>query len=74
MKEAEFFRWWVPSPWGGPKLHLTRYRMTVQEAQQRFPGCKADPTSREVRMLPETPEEATIPGDAPYARGRGPRG
>lgn len=68
MKETEFYQWWVPDRWSG-KLYLSRYRMTVQEAQRRFPGCKPDLSSREVRMLPETPEEATIPSDAPYARG-----
>ena len=67
MKEVEFFRWYIPEFSSG-KLYLSRYRMSVEQAQKRFPGCKPDPRTREVWSLPETPEESVIPADAPYAR------
>ena len=67
MKETEFYRWWVPDAWSG-KLGLTRYKMTVADAQERFPGCKPDPQSREVRDLPETREELMRSATSPYRR------
>ena len=60
MKEVEFFRWYIPEFSSG-KLYLSRYKMTVADAQARFPGCKPELGSREVRLLPG-------PRDSPIER------
>jgi hypothetical protein len=58
VKQVEFFRFWLPPNAWNKKPYLSTYRMTVEEAAQRFPGAKPDPLTREVRNCPETPEEA----------------
>jgi hypothetical protein len=59
MRPVEFFRFYVV-PLGGKKPSLTSYRMTLADAQARFPGCKPEPSSREVRMLPEPGEKVKM--------------
>ena len=52
MPDTEHFRWYVPYKYGPKqgKLHLTRWRMTVEEARARYgPDVQPDPLSREVR-------------------------
>ena len=66
MKQVEFYQWWVPDLLTG-QMRLTPQKMSVQDAQQCYPGYKPEPTSREVRLLPETPDEATALADAPCA-------
>lgn len=57
MKPTEFFRWWVPDERRAGKLRLTRYAMTREQAAEAFPGAEPNLATREVRELPETPEE-----------------
>lgn len=53
MKETELFRWYIPK-FSSSKLYLSRYHMSVEQAQRGYPGCNPDPMTREVWMLPET--------------------
>ena len=49
---------------------------TIGYPTRRTPAsssCEPGPGSREMRLLPEMPAEATIPSGAPYAFGRGTR-
>ena len=55
MRRVEFWRWMVPGIKG--KLHATRYEMTEEMAQKRYPGCQRVPGTCVTRDLPETPEE-----------------
>jgi hypothetical protein len=60
MRETEFFLWWLPpEPHRGPraKPRLSTYKMSAEEAAKRG-ALRAEPTSREVRMIPETREES----------------
>jgi len=52
VKQVEFFRFWLPPNARSKKPHLPTYRMTVEDAAERFPGAKPDPMSREVRNRP----------------------
>src|SRR5262249_40644090 len=57
MKQVEFFRWWIPDDREPSKLRRTNYVMTRKQAAERFPGARPDEATREVRLLPETPDE-----------------
>jgi hypothetical protein len=61
MKQTEFWRWRYIDPESGA-LKVTRYRMTAEDAQQRFPGAQPVEGSREVHNLPEGPHEWDCPG------------
>lgn len=50
--ETEFFQWVVPHGFKPGKTTKTRYKMTREDAQARFPGCTEVAGSREVRHLP----------------------
>ena len=57
MKDVEFFNFMMP-PWGASKKpHASRWKMTIEEAAKRHPGCPPILSTREVRTLPETDEE-----------------
>src|SRR5689334_17681591 len=58
MKQVELYRWWIPDERRPGKVRLTGYAMTREQAAERFPGAQADEATREVRELPETPDEA----------------
>lgn len=60
MKPQELYRYWVTDP-GKKKLRLTRYALTPEEAEKRYPGAKPDLSSKEVRMVPETEAELHPP-------------
>src|SRR4051794_29086565 len=49
MGDLVLYRWWIPGPPWKPAPRLTTYRMTEQDARQRFPGAKPEPWTREVR-------------------------
>ena len=56
MKTVEFWKWRYTDPeTGAPRV--TSYRMTVEEAQQRFPDAQAVEGTCEIRDLPESPDE-----------------
>lgn len=60
MRPVEFFRWYLPpEPHRGPraKPRLSSYAMSAEEAA-RVGALRPEPTSREVRLIPETPEES----------------
>jgi hypothetical protein len=53
VKPTEFFKFWVPNERRPGKLRLTTYRMTREQAEERFPGAEPDLRTLEVRNLPE---------------------
>jgi hypothetical protein len=57
VKPTEFFKWWVPDERRPGKLRLTTYRMTREQAAERFPGAEPDLRTLEVRNLPEPGDE-----------------
>jgi hypothetical protein len=68
VKQTEFFKFWVPDERRLGKKRLTAYRMTREQAAERFPGAEPDLRTLEVRSLPETPDEAL--GSTHTGRGR----
>jgi len=68
MKPTPFYRWEYADPETG-RRRVTSYRMTRAEAQKRFPGAIAVPTSLEWRNLP-APAEEWNPAGKPRARPR----
>lgn len=57
MKVAEFYNFTLPPDAWNKKPHLSRWKMTMEEAAARYPGAVPDLLSKEVRRLPETDEE-----------------
>ena len=57
MKQVEFFNWNLPPDAWNKKPHLSGWKMSREDAQQRYPGATPDQWTREVRKCPETPEE-----------------
>jgi hypothetical protein len=49
METLHLWRWWLPTIDG--KLKPSRWRMTEQEAQARYPGCNKVEGSLEVRQF-----------------------
>lgn len=49
---TEFFNFLVPHEFKPGKTIRTGYKMSREEAQERFPGCLPVEGSREVRNLP----------------------
>ena len=58
MKEVEFFNWQLPPDIWRKKGGKSSYKMTREEAARRYPGAEPILSSREVRPVPETEEEA----------------
>jgi thiamine pyrophosphate-dependent acetolactate synthase large subunit-like protein len=56
VKQVEYFRWWVTAP-GRPRPYLTSFPMDAQEAAANYPGARPEPSTREVRQLPDTDAE-----------------
>jgi hypothetical protein len=56
MKPTEFYKWFVTAPETGARKRTT-YRMTREDAEERFPGAEPDLDTLEVRNLPESPDE-----------------
>jgi hypothetical protein len=59
MRAVEYFLWYLPpEPHRGPraKPRLSTYKMSAEDAAKRG-AIRPEPTSREVRMIPETREE-----------------
>lgn len=49
---TEYFLWYVPDERTG-ELRLTKYKLSRADAERAFPGTVPDPSSREVRDVPE---------------------
>lgn len=56
MKQVEYFFWFLPNANPRGKPYLSRWKMSEEEAKARG-ATRPDPGSREVREVPETPEE-----------------
>lgn len=64
MKEVEHFTFMMPPSIWKKKPHPSSFKMTMEHAAKSHPGAVPILSSREVRRLPETPEEMmrlTIP-------------
>ena len=61
MKSTEFFLWLITDERTG-KRRRTRHRMTREYALAEYPGAEPDPSTREIRDLPESPEEHHLTG------------
>jgi hypothetical protein len=68
MRRVEFFRWWVTAP-GRKRPYLTSFPMDAQTAASQYPGARPEPTTREVRQVPET--EAERDAHAPHRQSAG---
>lgn len=60
MKSVEFYRWFLPPDRMNKKPRLSSWKMSAQEAQARYPGATPEPTSREVREVPDAPGEGGV--------------
>ena len=56
MKRVEAFRWKFYDAMLRAE-RLSTFHMTREEAEQRFPGAVPDLSTREVRYLPEHPDD-----------------
>jgi hypothetical protein len=56
MQEVELFRWWVTAP-GRRRPYLTSFLMDAATAQATYPGARPDPSTRIVRLVPNTEAE-----------------
>jgi hypothetical protein len=56
MKRTGYYLWLIPDKLTG-KPRRTRYRMTVEEAQERYPGAVSVEGSVQWHDLPETDAE-----------------
>lgn len=59
VKEVEAFRWHLPpKPWAGPraKPYLSAWKFTAEDAA-KLGALRPDPTTRELRLVAETPDE-----------------
>ena len=56
MKQVEYFRWLVTDPETGA-IRRTTYRMTREQAEQRFPGATPIEGTLEVRGVPDSADE-----------------
>lgn len=55
MRSVTYYRYWVTAP-GRKREYLTSFPMTAEDAAS-YPSARPEPSSREVREVPETPEE-----------------
>ena len=67
MKEVEVFDFMMPPSIWRKKPHRSSFKMTLEDAAERYPEATPIMSSREVRKIGGEP----ITADAPYAR-RGP--
>lgn len=56
MREVELFFWMLPAAGGGTRPYRSSWKMTREEAAQRG-AIEPVQLSREVRLVPETPQE-----------------
>lgn len=69
MRQVPQYRWYVPHDWKPGKLSLTSFYMDEATAQERYPGCKPEPSSRRLQTVYEPGDE--IPANsAPGAANR----
>ena len=64
MKEVEYFSFMMPPTIWCKRPHPSSFKMTIEEAAERYPGVPPIPSSRESRWGGGEP----IPADAPYQR------
>jgi len=52
VNPIEFFQWWIVDERTGER-RLTTYKLSRANAERAFPGSEPDPSTREVRNLPD---------------------
>lgn len=57
MKEVEYFTFMVPPTIWRKKPYPSSFKLTVNEAAKRHPGATPILNTREVRSMPDTPDE-----------------
>jgi hypothetical protein len=67
MPQVEFFRWLLPPDKWNKRPHLSRWKMSREEAEKRYPGATPDLMSREVGELPEPGEYVPTLEGRPWA-------
>jgi hypothetical protein len=58
MKNVEFFTFMLPADIWRKKPHPSSFKMTIERTAEHYPGAEPILSSREVRPVPETEEEA----------------
>lgn len=56
MLQVEYFRWWVTAP-GRRRPYLTSFLMPAEQALATYPGARPEPSTREIRQVPDTEAE-----------------
>jgi hypothetical protein len=57
MKQVEFYFFTLPPDAWNKKPRRSGWKMSLEEAAKRHPGAVPELLTKEVRNLPETPEE-----------------
>jgi len=58
VKTVEVFSWWRPADIWNRKPHLSKFKLTREDAAKMWPGAEPDLSTREVRYVPEDNAEA----------------
>jgi hypothetical protein len=56
MRDEEVFRWWVTVR-PGQREYLTRYLLDESTARRTYLTARPEPSTRQVRQVPDTEEE-----------------
>lgn len=66
MREVEYFTFMLPPDIWRKKGGPSSYKMSIEEAAQRYPGAQPILSSREVKRLPATEDEIRHAMLVPY--------
>lgn len=66
--QVEFYNWLLPPDAWNKKPRLSRWKMSRQEAEKRYPGAEPDLSTREVRDCPEPGEGGPFQAGRPYGQ------
>ena len=64
MHPEEFFSWWLPPDRLGGRWQKSLSKMTREQARAH-PGAERDDSSKEIRWLPDGPDEYDSTGRTP---------
>ena len=56
MHPEEFFNWWLPPDRPTGRWHKSGWKMTRKQARA-YPGAERDDSTKEIRWLPDGPDE-----------------
>jgi hypothetical protein len=66
MHPEEFFNWWLPPDRPTGRWHKSGWKMTREQARA-YPDAERDDSTKEIRWLPDGPDEFDHSG-GPYNR------